>query len=482
MSTMGLRTRNFGYWLFFTAIVLVLSVFFVLPFIKHRNFVNFLNDSENGEDLRGSIISVAARYEGGKENFFDYNGDKRIHPGSNFKLFTAVASLNYLKPDFAFKTKLYVQSQGSRIDLILVGGGDPSFRQTDFVEFVDAVKKTGRILGNVYYDDSYFQGEKYGPAWNLDWRDQYFAVPITGLQIEDNLLNIRAGEIGDSGKFGIETRPIENYSQIIDKLTYFKDPNEMKLPVTAAMDDQGVVTLVGDTMKELPFNTSAAMKDPSLFTAIALKQELLKAGLINSNAKVIQFKGDIANQKLIYEHKSKPLSDIVFQMLKFSKNNYAETLVRTLGKEVGTEGSQKEGVTVLNDFFAEIGISDRQISAFDGSGLSPSTRVTGNAILELFDFVDTQDWKTVFWDALPESQKDGTLKYRFDNAGLQHQVIGKTGTHEFASSLSGKILREGGHNILFSVHIYNYPYSTEESVVKVRPVIDKIIALLDKQF
>lgn len=482
MSTMGLRTRNFAYWLFFTSIVLLVSVFFVLPFIKHRNFVIFLNDYEKGEDLRGSIISVAARYEGGKENFFDYNSSVRLHPGSNFKLFTAAAGLNYLGPDFTFKTRLYAQPQGSRNDLILAGGGDPSFKQTDFVEFVDAVKKMGGILGNIYYDDSYFQGEKYGPAWNLDWRDQYFAVPITGLQIEDNLLNIRGGEIGDSGKFGIETRPIENYSQIIDKLTYFEDPNGMKLPVTASMDDQGVVTLIGDTMKELPFNTSAAMKDPSLFTAMSFKQELLKAGLINSNAKVLLFEGDIKNQKIIYEHKSKSLSDIVFQMLKFSKNNYAETLVRTLGKEVGSEGSQKEGVMMLNDFFAEIGISDGQISAFDGSGLSPSTRVTGNAILGLFDFIDTQEWKTLFWDALPESQKDGTLKYRFDNAGLQHQVIGKTGTHEFASSLSGRILREEGRNILFSVHVYNYPSSTEESVVKVRPVIDKIIALLDRQF
>lgn len=482
MSTIGLRTRSFGYWLFFTSIILVVSVFFVLPFIKHRNFVNYLNDSENAEDLRGSIISVAARYEGGKEDFFDYNGKVRLHPGSNFKLFTAAASLNYLGPDFAFRTRLYAQSQGLKMDLVLVGGGDPSFKQADFAEFVTAVKREGGIFANIYYDDRYFQGEEYGPAWDLDWRAQYFAVPITGLQIEDNLLNIRWGEIGDSGKFGIETRPIENYSQIIDELTYFEDPNEMKLPVTASMDDQGVVTLVGDTMKELPFKTSATMKDPSLFTALSLKQELLKAGLIDSSAKVLPFEGDIKDQKMIYEHKSKPLSDIVFQLLKFSKNNYAETLVRTLGKEIGTEGSQKEGVTVLNDFFAAVGIEDGQISAFDGSGLSPSTRVTGDTILELFDFVDTQDWKNVFWDALPESQKDGTLKYRFDNVGLEHQVIGKTGSHEFSSSLSGKILREGGHNILFSVHVYNHSYTTGETVIKVRPVVDKIIALLDKQF
>ncbi|MBI5753647.1 D-alanyl-D-alanine carboxypeptidase [Candidatus Peregrinibacteria bacterium] len=208
------------------------------------------------------------------------------------------------------------------------------------------------------------------------------------------------------------------------------------------------------------------------------------AGLVVESVKVLPFNGDLTKQKFLYEYKSKPLKDIVFQMLKFSKNNYAETLVRTLGHEVGTGGSQADGVSVLNDFFAEIGLDEGEVSAFDGSGLSPSTRVTGEAILKLFDFVDQQSWKDIFWNSLPESQKDGTLKYRFDTAGLKHQVLGKTGTHEFSSSLSGKILKDvdGGKNILFSIHVYNHPFTTEESVVRVRPIIDKIVALLDQQF
>lgn len=460
--------------------IIFMIIFFAVPIIKHRNFVNFLRTVEHKPELRGSVIVVTARYEGEKENFFDYNGDKRIHPGSNFKLFTAAAALKNLGTDFTFKTRVYLNNS----DLILVGGGDPSLKQADFAEFIDILKKRTGDFGDIYYDDNYFQGEKFGPGWSIDWRKEYFAVPITGLQIDDNLLNIRGGEIGSSGKFGIETKPLENYGKIVDNLTYFENPNLMKMPVTATMGDNSVIVLKGDTMKDLPFRTSATVKDPSLMTAMVFKQELVRAGLINNSAKVLPFSAGVKKENLIFEHKSSLLSDIVFQMLKFSKNNYAETLVRTLGNEVGADGSQEEGVIVLSDFSAEIGLDEGEMSAFDGSALSPSTRVTGNAVLKLFDFVNQQNWKDIFWNALPESQKDGTLKYRFETAGLKHQVIGKTGTHEFSSSLSGKILRnvDGGKNILFSIHVYNHSFTTEETVIKVRPLIDKIVALLDQQF
>lgn len=498
-SSFGFKMRGFIYWLVFLGALLVVIVLLVLPFIKERNFSNYLKRVENGVDLRGSLISVTARYEGSDENFFQYNADKRVHPGSNFKLFTAAAALNNLGKDFTFKTRVYAQQRGSKFDLILVGGGDPTLKLADFAELVKAVKNFGKTYGDIYYDDAYFSGEEYGPGWNPDWRDEYFSVPITGLQINDNLLNVRGGEIGKSGpdissgsssQFGMETKPLKSV-KVIDSLRYFINSEGMEFPITATMDGSGVVTVKGDTMKELPFHTSAVMKDPSWFTAMVFKQELVQDGLVREGAKVIPFIGKIeqpyltaGRQKLLYERKSALLSDIVFQMLKFSKNNYAETLIRTLGREVDGNGTQKMGVAVLNDFLAEIGLDEGDVSVFDGSALSPSTRVTGESILALFEFVNQQSWRDIFWNALPESQKDGTLKYRFDNAGLKHQVLGKTGTHEFSSSLSGKILREadGDKNILFSIHIYNHPYSTEESVIKVRPVIDMIVALLDQQF
>lgn len=463
----------------FVLVIGLISFLFVVPFLKERNFYRFLNKIQRSPDFVSSDLVVAARYEGDDDLLSDFNFLKRIHPGSNFKLFTAAAALKYLKPDFHFSTKLFKSVD----DLVFVGGGDPSLQYKDFAEFVEVVKKSGKIRGNIYYDDSYFEGERYGPSWGHDWFDQYFAVPITGLQINNNLLEIRGMENERTKKFEITTRPLENYQPIIDRFIYFDDPEKLKREVSATLDEKGNVVLRGDSMPHLPFSTSATVKDPSRFTAQVLKQELLKARLIFPAAQVLPFIGKNQGQ-LLWDHKSAPLKDLVYQMLKFSKNNYAETLVRTLGREIRDVGSQAEGVDILNEFFEEVGIPETEISAVDGSGLSPLTRVSADAILRLFAYVNQQDWKDIFWNSLPESQVDGTLKNRFENAGLKHTVIAKTGTHEFSSSLSGKILREseGRKNILFSIHVYSHQFSTEESVARVIPVIDKIVALLDKQF
>lgn len=469
-----------------TSIFILTGLLYVTPWIKKTNFERHIKQIQKNETLKNATLSITAKYEGEKENFMEFNTEKKIHPGSNFKLFTAAAALKKLGPDFTYSTKLYKKGN----DLILVGSGDPTFKQKDFAPFVEALKKTrpksnkaNQPYGKIYYNDSTFKGEKLGPGWAHDWKNQYFSVPITGLQINNNLLEIYASKNTKTNKFETKTAPLEEYQPLLDEMKYLTDPNKLSEPITATMDENGTITLHGDTMLELPFRTSSVIKDPSRMTAEVLKQELMKAGLAK-NKTMIEKKDETEFLKsaiLIYEHHSKNLKEIIFEMLKFSKNNYAETLIRTLPKKNEKDENQKNGVEILKDFLEEIGITEYEINAFDGSGLSPSTRMTGNTILKLFEYVNKQEWKEVFWNSLPQSQIDGTLKHRFENAKLKYPVIAKTGTHEFSSSLSGKILRPK-KIILFSVHIYNHPFSTEESVVKIIPIIDQIIVLLERQF
>lgn len=453
------------------------AIFFVvIPFIKHWNFLRFLQKIQQNH-LPNAMLTVEARYEGKKTSFLEYQNHKRIHPGSNFKLFTAAASLKYLGPDFVFKTRLYLFSAAGRTHVLIQGSGDPSFSKNDVLAMVAAVKNHGKISGNLYYDDRVFRGEPFGPSWGHDWKDQYFAVPIFGLQMNDNLLSIQK----KGGKF--LTAPQENYP-LQDSIQYFRKalPERSFMPITATMDQSGNVMLHGETLIDEDFVTSSTVANPSFFTARVFKQELVKAGVLAGRARVLPAPAKIPHATLLFEHVSAPLREIIKIMLTFSKNNYAESLVRMMGHEIQGEGSQKKGVSVLNDFFEEAKIVPQEMSAFDGSGLSPGTRVSSNALVRLFEYIKVQPWKNIFWEALPESQVDGTLRMRFSNAGLQHPVIAKTGTHEFSSSLSGRIVREGSRDILFSIHVYNHPYPTELVAQKIHPLIDRIVALLDEQF
>lgn len=469
----------FSLALFFGMILLGIVV--VIPFIKYWNFLGYLHHLQRSEALRGATIVVGAQYEGTKNDLVAFNIHKLIHPGSNFKLFTTATSMALLGREWRFATRLWKFSdREGKVHLLLEGGGDPTLRKGDFTELVRAVQKEGWVEGDLFYSDRIFEGERFGPGWDIALRDQYFSVPITGLFLEDNLLSIRGGW-NEEEEFEQTTFPLEGYESIRDERTFKERGEELEEEVTAVMERDGTVVLQGDTMEGLPFRTSAVVPDPSHMAALVLKQELNTVGLIAKEAHVVSFRR-ARRGTLISEHLSQPLSDIIVDMLTFSRNHYAEALVRTLGRVQDDKGSQEQGVKVLREFTEDIGIPPEEFIAFDGSGLSPMTRVSASAILTLFDWIEGQPWKKDFWNALPESQVDGTLKYRFSRAGLKNPVIAKTGTHEFSSSLSGKIVREEKRNILFSIHIFHHPFSTEESIEKILPTIDRIVALLDQQF
>lgn len=458
------------------------AIAFAWPVVKKHNFERFLETLSKEDFLEGALVSVTAKYDNSSDFLVAFNSGRRIHPGSNFKLFTAAAALSQLGPDFTFQTSLHVrEAAGGRRDYVIVGGGDPSLSEKDLDGFVEAVKKTGPITGDLFYDDRIFSGQRLGPFWPREWEKEYFAVPITGLQLNDNLLEVRGLRSEESGRFEFTTRPLKNFTPIQNNLHYVNSAEELKTPVTARIAEGGELILEGDTMENLPFTSSAVVRKPSAFTAEALKQKLVTAGLVRPTARLVAEFVRTDLDPPIYMHRSPSLKELITRMLKFSKNNYGETLVRTLGREVKGEGSQERGVEVLGDFFEAIGLDPYDMSAFDGSGLSPATRATGASLIQLFEYVNSQSWRDIFWSALPESQVDGTLKHRFETAGLKNPVIAKTGTHQFSSSLSGKIVRDS-RSILFSIHIFNHHFSTEQGVARIHPVIDKIVALLDRQF
>jgi hypothetical protein len=60
-------------------------------------------------------------------------------------------------------------------------------------------------------------------------------------------------------------------------------------------------------------------------------------------------------------------------------------------------------------------------------------------------------------------------------------VIAKTGTHEFASALSGKIKRID-KSILFDIYIFQHHIPSEFVGINVHPVIDQLVKFLDERF
>jgi D-alanyl-D-alanine carboxypeptidase/D-alanyl-D-alanine-endopeptidase (penicillin-binding protein 4) len=130
-----------------------------------------------------------------------------------------------------------------------------------------------------------------------------------------------------------------------------------------------------------------------------------------------------------------------------SDNFYAEMLVKNLGARFGDGGTTDDGVAVVRDQLAKLGV-DSVIT--DGSGLSRADRATPRQIVRLLAEMRKQpvgaDWR----NSLAAPGKWGTLHSRMRGTAAAGHCRMKTGTLIGVSALSGYCNAAGGDVIAFS--------------------------------
>jgi D-alanyl-D-alanine carboxypeptidase/D-alanyl-D-alanine-endopeptidase (penicillin-binding protein 4) len=151
-----------------------------------------------------------------------------------------------------------------------------------------------------------------------------------------------------------------------------------------------------------------------------------------------------------------------------------EQTVRALGARYGDEGSWNEGIDVVEAYLVnEVGVRPSDISARDGSGLSFYNLITPRAIVRILTEMHQMPWAAEYRDAMAEPGEDGsTLENRLE--GLEGRIFAKTGTISNVNSLSGYLVRENGHEIVFSILTNGSGLPSS----RVRRAIDEIVHAL----
>ena len=172
------------------------------------------------------------------------------------------------------------------------------------------------------------------------------------------------------------------------------------------------------------------------------------------------------------------LSIIAQKTLKPSQNLYTETLLWTIGEEVGDKSnpnltSQEKGIAVVKKFLQEIGVDADSVIQWDGSGLSRHNLVTPNSIVKVYEYMAKSRSSLAFGSALTIGGVDGTLKNRFKGTSAEANVRGKTGTIDQVSSLSGYVNSATGERFIFSVIVNGV-----NNVGTRKQIIDDIVVAL----
>lgn len=417
--------------------------------------------------LTGSISAVSIRSASTGQLLYSYNGETRLTPASNMKLFTAAAALEILGPQYRFDTEIWtdgaVKWNGLVGNLYLKGKGDPTLLPKDLDTLAKSLRSKGiaYITGDLIADDTWYDDVRY--SIDLPWSDEaeYYGAQISALTASPDLDY-------DAGTIRIDITPAKKENEppiikVFPKLDLFKVHNlattvsDLEKSSLKISREHGTNNLKVEG--EIPIETETLKKWVSVWDTSNYALSLFEKSLKDHGIKLIgkTRKGSVPiKSDVLAKHSSIKLSELLVPFMKLSNNTHAEMLIKEMGKVKENKGSWGAGIQADIDVLEKLGIPVEKLVIRDGSGISHMNLVEADIITKLLFNIQDAKWFDDFYHSLPVSGVNdklvgGTLAKRFTKGDLKGNVIAKTGSLTNVSSLSGYTKDKYGDPIIFSI-------------------------------
>jgi len=438
-----------------------------------------LFNSDDAKDIFWGVNIVRLK---DKQELFSLNKNKRFRPASNMKSIIASAALKALSSDFQFDTKLFIDGKIENGilngNLIVVGSGDPTFKSEAFIKWYDALKKykIQKITGDVIGIDTIFDDQKLGLLWSWDDLSNCYSAQISGLQINNNCVEIQISPSEKGAKAVVKKVPdtsyvnVHNNSRIINGISSLKFKRD---------EDSNNININGEISKNATgISKWVSVNNPTLYFSTLLYEGLKNNGIIvTGKPRDARDTGYVLNRNKAYQiadHKSPPLRAIINDFLKYSINLYGESILKTLGFVYFNEGTTYNGRLAINLIFKQFNLPEDTLFIADGSGLSMLNLISPEYMTSLLYSVSRSYQYRTFFDALSTSGMDGTLRRRLTSDYLKGSVHAKTGYIKNVRTLSGYIDTFGNDRLAFAVFANNY----NNRLDKAESVINKACAIM----
>jgi serine-type D-Ala-D-Ala carboxypeptidase/endopeptidase (penicillin-binding protein 4) len=431
----------------------------------------------------GSQVALVVRDATTGETLYDRNGDQRMLPASNTKLFTSTAAMHVLGPSYKFHTDVLATASvhGGNLhgDLYLKGYGDPTALESDYVGLAKQLRAAGvrRVDGDLIADDTYFDHVRLGDSWAWDDEPFYYNAQISALTLAPNTDY-------DSGTAIVESRPGAKAGAPVN-LSLVPANGVLKIVNTATTGAAGSsntlsierdhATNVVRVSGSVPLGAAVGQEwvtvwEPELYAADVFERALASQG-IRVDGRIRNAATPTTAHRLARDE-SMTLGELLTPFLKLSNNMHAETLVKTMGAVAEAEGTWPAGLGVVTDYAKSLGVDTSRIRLSDGSGLSRKVNVTADSVTDVLIGAQKESWWKQWYDALPiagnpERFVGGTLRSRMLNTPAANNLHGKTGSLTGVTALSGYVSTKDGRKLVFSMISNNYldsPRSIEDAV------------------
>ena len=452
-----------------------------LLFAQHdHKLQHYLNKLEKDPDLKNASITFYAIHLSNGKEIAALHENRSLVPASVTKVFTTATALSIYGKEKTFKTIIEydgtIDSTGVlNGNIYIKGGGDPTLGSTLFNKenplafiqtWVDAVKnkaKIKEIKGCISADVSLFDNNIPG-GWTWGDIGNYYGAGAHALSVYDNTYELE-----------FDTR---NPQKPVLKNIYPKLPDYVllnDLETSAKQSDNSIIYGFPDsderTIKgtipsgKSAFKVKGSMPSSDKLVLWLFKEELKKQNIL-FNEMELQLKND-SLRKVIYEHISPSLADIVLQTNMKSINSYAESLLNHIGLFKYSVGSTNNGLDVMYQFLKEQNLNTEGLFLTDGSGLSRSNAISAVHLVQVLQVMyhDKNNFET-FKKSLPIAGKSGSIANICKGTSAEGRVFAKSGYMTRVRSYAGYVTTLKGEEIAFAVIVNNFNCTSSEMKAK----------------
>jgi len=408
-------------------------------------------------------LSIYIKEHKATEPLVELNVDKPHNPASVIKILTTYAGLDLLGPNYTWETHFHLDGKLNNGtlngNLVIEGGGDPFLVKETFWHMLYSLRNRGlqHINGDLLIDDELFEDEPGSPR---DFDNKPFRVYNTFPDAA--LVNFRAHEfhfIPQGKKVHIYADPPAFNLHIRNKVRLVQGNcrgrhRQIEMSVIK-QGSQVVLVFSGNYPKrcgEQELLRTVLSNDDYIYGVFrALWEDM--GGTITGNIG----KTSIDEKYPFYVVPSKPLSEIITYINKYSNNVMARQLFLTIGQEMlDTKGTKASGRKAIRDWLHGIGIDAPELILENGSGLSRNTRISANTLGLLLEHASKSPYQPEFYASLPLIGIDGTVRKRLNGKIPPGYARIKTGLIDDVRAMAG-FVRSKNNNGYFVVSLQNYP-------------------------
>jgi D-alanyl-D-alanine carboxypeptidase/D-alanyl-D-alanine-endopeptidase (penicillin-binding protein 4) len=441
-------------------------------------------------ELSSSYWGVVVKSLRTDEAIYALNPNRLFMPASNLKIVTLAAAADRLGWDYTFETRLAglgpIEGGTLHGDLLVVGSGDPSLDDWDgratqlFTSWADQLKAMGvtTIAGAIIGDDNAFDDDGLGFGW--EWTDlgAAFAARTSALQFNEGSAQVILAPGASVGDLATLTVSPATSSLTVRNLVRTSESaappliERRRLPGQEGIELRGSVPLGGRPMVQ-----NVAVDNPTLSFVAALRTAFVDQGIavggppvdIDDLPEAPAADGAVP----LITYRSPPLAELGTTLMKLSQNQFAEALLRTLGRteeHPTADGGRETARAILQGW----GIAPSALIQVDGSGLSRYNYLTPESLVAILVHVNRDERLGAGFEAsLPLAGVDDAL-VRFRGTAAEGKVRAKNGSMTAVRALSGYVTTADGEPLAFSVLANNF----ETPASSVIAAIDAIVIRL----